>query len=161
MEAGDGAAPSTRKTRTISTCWINPGGLSLKNQGRQLHFTFPSAPDPLFKASKAPFLTLRVATPSGAPRQAPLDHSRETPSLPFFFVCVCVCMRVFFCNQIPSCLKKSNNSFFFSSCSSEPSQSPPETKRERPLLRPFAGYILKCKAPPPQKGVFRRLIFSG
>ena len=28
---------------------------------------------PLFKVSKAPFLTLRVATPLGAPRQAPLD----------------------------------------------------------------------------------------
>ena len=45
-------------------------------KGRQLYFIFPSAPDPLFKASKAPFLTLRVATPSGAPRQAPLDVSR-------------------------------------------------------------------------------------
>ena len=33
-------------------------------RGRQLYFTFPGAPDPLFKASKAPFLTLRVATPS-------------------------------------------------------------------------------------------------
>ena len=42
-------------------------------RGRQLYFTFPSAPDPLFKVSKAPFLTSRVATPSGAPRQAPLD----------------------------------------------------------------------------------------
>ena len=42
-------------------------------RGRQLYFTSPSAPDPLFKAWKAPFLTLRVATPSGAPRQAPLD----------------------------------------------------------------------------------------
>ena len=31
--------------------------------GRQLYFTFPSAPDPLFKASNAAFLTLRVATP--------------------------------------------------------------------------------------------------
>ena len=41
---------------------------------RQLYFTFPRAPDPLFKASKAPFLTLRVSTPSGAPRQAPLDQ---------------------------------------------------------------------------------------
>ena len=30
--------------------------------GRQLYFTFPSAPDPLFKASKAPFHTLRVKT---------------------------------------------------------------------------------------------------
>ena len=28
--------------------------------------------------SKAPCLTLRLATPSGAPRQAPLDHSSET-----------------------------------------------------------------------------------
>ena len=36
-----------------------------------LHFS--SSPDPLFKASKAPFLTLRVATPSGAPREAPRD----------------------------------------------------------------------------------------
>ena len=43
-------------------------------QGRQLAFTFPSAPDPLFKASKAPFLTLRVATLSGAPCQALLDR---------------------------------------------------------------------------------------
>ena len=45
-------------------------------RGRQLYFTFPSAPDPLFKASRAPFLTLRVATPSGAPRQAPLEYYR-------------------------------------------------------------------------------------
>ena len=43
-------------------------------RGRQLYFTFPSAPDPLFKASKA----LRVATPSGAPRQAPLDRDSKT-----------------------------------------------------------------------------------
>ena len=42
-----------------------------------LHFS--SAPDPLFKVSKAPFLTLRVATPSGAPRQAPLELLSETP----------------------------------------------------------------------------------
>ena len=35
-------------------------------RGRQLYFTFASASDPLFKASKAPFLTLRVASPSGA-----------------------------------------------------------------------------------------------
>ena len=41
-------------------------------RGRQPYFTFSSAPDPLFKASKAPFLTLRIATPSGAPRQAPI-----------------------------------------------------------------------------------------
>ena len=40
---------------------------------RQLYFTFSSAPNPSFKASKAPFLTLRVATPSGAPRQALLE----------------------------------------------------------------------------------------
>ena len=44
-------------------------------RGRQLHFTFPSAPDPLFKASKAPLLTLTVVTPSGAPCQAPLDET--------------------------------------------------------------------------------------
>ena len=43
-------------------------------RGRQLYFTFPSAPDPLFKALKAPFLTLRVVTPSGAPRQAPPER---------------------------------------------------------------------------------------
>ena len=42
-------------------------------RGRQLYLTFPRALDPFCKASKAPFLTLRVATPSGAPRQAPLD----------------------------------------------------------------------------------------
>ena len=41
--------------------------------GRQLYLTSPRAPDPFFKASKAPFLTLRVATPSWAPRQAPLE----------------------------------------------------------------------------------------
>ena len=46
-------------------------------RGRQLYFTFPSAPDPLFKSSKAPFLTLRVATLSGAPRQAPLEVSQK------------------------------------------------------------------------------------
>ena len=48
-------------------------------RGRQLHFTFPSAPDPLFKASRAPFLTLRVATSLGAPRQAPLDNVLQIP----------------------------------------------------------------------------------
>ena len=55
-------------------------------RGRQLYFTFPSAPDPLFKASKAPFLTSRVATPSGAPRQAPLElfDSLSTLSLTFW-----------------------------------------------------------------------------
>ena len=50
-------------------------------KGRQLCFTFPSAPDPLFKASKAPFLTLRVATPSWAPRQAPLECYQIMPGL--------------------------------------------------------------------------------
>ena len=33
-------------------------------KGRPRYFSFPSAPDPLFKGSKAPFLTLRVAAPS-------------------------------------------------------------------------------------------------
>ena len=33
-------------------------------RGRQLYFAVQSAPDPLFKASKGPFLTLRVASPS-------------------------------------------------------------------------------------------------
>ena len=43
---------------------------------------FPSAPDPLVEASKAPFLTLRVATPSGAPCQAPLEQfSRDFPGV--------------------------------------------------------------------------------
>ena len=40
--------------------------------------TFLSAADPLCEASKAPFLTLRVATPSGAPREAPLEESAAT-----------------------------------------------------------------------------------
>ena len=44
--------------------------------GRHLYFTFPSTPDPLFKASKAPFLTSKVAIPSGAPRQAPLEGKK-------------------------------------------------------------------------------------
>ena len=48
-------------------------------RGRQVYFTFPSAPDPLSKASKAPFLTLRVATPSGAPRQKITAISRLLP----------------------------------------------------------------------------------
>ena len=34
-----------------------------------------------FEASKAPFLTLRVATPSMAPRQAPLEMSKNTPQV--------------------------------------------------------------------------------
>ena len=54
---------------------LNPQGAPPR--GRQLYFTFPSAPDPLLKASKAPFLTLIVATPSGAPRQAPSDVVQE------------------------------------------------------------------------------------
>ena len=49
---------------------------------RQLYFTFPSAPDPFSKASNPPFRTLRVATPSGAPCQAPLEQFSE---IPFFF----------------------------------------------------------------------------
>ena len=36
-----------------------------------------ATPNPLFKASDAPFLTLRVATLSGAPHQAPLDKCFE------------------------------------------------------------------------------------
>ena len=35
--------------------------------GRQLYFTFPSAPDPLFRASKAPFLTLSCNPVRGTP----------------------------------------------------------------------------------------------
>ena len=35
--------------------------------GQQLYFAYPSAPDPFFKVSKAPFLTIRVATPWGHP----------------------------------------------------------------------------------------------
>ena len=61
----------------MSQSWSSSGGAP---EGRQLYFTFPSAPDPLFKASKAPFLTLRVATLSGARRQAPLDTSNEESS---------------------------------------------------------------------------------
>ena len=34
-------------------------------RGRQLYFTFPSATDPLFNASKAPFLTLGIVTVGG------------------------------------------------------------------------------------------------
>ena len=43
-------------------------------KGRQLYFTFPSAPEPFFKAPEAPFLTLRLATPSGAGQD---ESSRE------------------------------------------------------------------------------------
>ena len=50
--------------------WSSSGGAP---EGATSLLHFSSAPDPLFKASKAPFLTLRVATPSGAPRQVPLD----------------------------------------------------------------------------------------
>ena len=39
--------------------------------------SFSSAPDHLFKASTAPFFTLRVATPSRAPRQAPLEKKNK------------------------------------------------------------------------------------
>ena len=53
------------------------GGIIEFFKGRQVYFTFPSALDPVFKASKAPFLILRVATPSGVPRQAPLEGSRH------------------------------------------------------------------------------------
>ena len=59
-------------------------------RGRQLYFTFPGALDPLFKASKAPFLTLRVATLSGAPRQAPLENGYHL-SYGVFFPCFIVC----------------------------------------------------------------------
>ena len=55
----------------IINLWLFPFHRVLQGappRGRRLYFTFPSAQDPLFKASKAPFLTLRVATPSGAPR---------------------------------------------------------------------------------------------
>ena len=52
----------------------NQDSQHMLNQARG-SFPDSSAPDPLFKASEAPFLTLRVATPSGAPREAPLDCS--------------------------------------------------------------------------------------
>ena len=67
-------------------------------RGRQLYFTCPGAPDPLFKASRAPFLTLKAATPSGAPRQALLEDkdkntqtnfSRDCPGILGGF-CLCV-----------------------------------------------------------------------
>ena len=48
-------------------------------EGATTLLTFPSAPDPFFKASKAPTVTLRVATPSGAPRQAPLEKTPTEP----------------------------------------------------------------------------------
>ena len=51
-------------------------------RGRQLYFTSPSAPDPLFRGSSAPFPTLRVATPSAASRQAPLERSRAVLKRP-------------------------------------------------------------------------------
>ena len=41
-----------------------------------LRFSMCSRPF-FFEASKAPFLTLRVATPSGAPRQAPLSFTAD------------------------------------------------------------------------------------
>ena len=46
-------------------------------RGRQLYFAFPSAPDPLFKAAKAPFLTLRVATPLRASSTAWVGPNRH------------------------------------------------------------------------------------
>ena len=46
-------------------------------EGDNFTSPFPSAPDLLLKASKAPFLALRVATASGAPRQAPLEISHR------------------------------------------------------------------------------------
>ena len=57
-------------------------------KGRQLYFTLPSSPDPLLKASKAPFLTFRVATPSGAPRQALLEKLQNESSPNFFRIFV-------------------------------------------------------------------------
>ena len=59
---------SARTTRTLDWEWGSGGVQSHRvlqggaPKGRQLSFNFASAPDPLFKASKAPFLTLRVAT---------------------------------------------------------------------------------------------------
>ena len=41
----------------------------------KLYVACPSAPDPLFKASKAPFLTLWVATPPGHPIKPCLTHA--------------------------------------------------------------------------------------
>ena len=61
---------TTRKTRPQSLQGAPP-------RGRPLYFTFPSAPDPLCEASKAPFPTLRVSAPSGAPCQAPLERTPE------------------------------------------------------------------------------------
>ena len=45
-------------------------------QGATTLLQFPSAPETLFKEKEAPFLTLRVATPLGAPRQTLLDQWR-------------------------------------------------------------------------------------
>ena len=57
---------------SLQFSWSSSGGAP---QGATSLIHFSSAPDPFFKASKAPFLTLRVATPTGAPRQAPLDKT--------------------------------------------------------------------------------------
>ena len=46
----------------------------------RLRFTFLNDPNPLFIASKPPFLTLRVATPSGAPLQALLEFRDRYPA---------------------------------------------------------------------------------
>ena len=86
-------------------------------RGRRLYFTCPSPPDPLLKAPKAPFLTFRVATSLGAPRQAPLENppkigkrglrSRKTPfsshprksvssqKIPMFPLVPCIEMGIF------------------------------------------------------------------
>ena len=49
-----------------------PGGCFLGGGGASVFFFF-GAEIPTKKSSRAPFLTLRVATPSGAPRQQPLE----------------------------------------------------------------------------------------
>ena len=81
--------------------------------GRQLYFTFPSAPDPFFKVSKAPFLTLRVATPSGAARQAPLEGYRNETYKDFPFCSVVLAgSSVFFgCRPCSGKLKQARGTF--------------------------------------------------
>ena len=65
---------SNRKIR-ITEVFKNIKAAPLR--GRQHYLTFPSAPDPSFKASKAPFLTLRVATVLGAPCQTHVPEFRR------------------------------------------------------------------------------------
>ena len=68
-----GSAPH-RTGRQFATIYDNLCRRVLQEappRGRQLYSTFPSAPDPFFKTLKAPYLTLRVATPSGA---TPVKH---------------------------------------------------------------------------------------